>query len=428
MRPPPATVLIVEDERLVALDLQRSLTRFGYAAPVTAASAAAALEACRQHRPSIAVVDLRLKGDMDGVALGKRLREEFDIPFVVLTAYADPQTVARATASGPSAYLLKPVNADELRVAIEVGIARHAADRRLREHMARMRGVLGAAGEGIIAVDAAGRFELFNEAASRILDYTPGPDDRVGRVGKLAFFLPDATTPYNPADLPLARGLRGEPSDRLEIFVRNEGRVDGVYVSATGRTLRGDDGEITGAMVTFRDVTAMRRTQERLATLATTDGLTGLGNHRAFHERLAEAAANPPTSGPGFSLALLDLDGFKALNDQFGHPAGDAVLTAVADVIRRNSRRTDIAARCGGDEFGVLYTQTDEEAALALAERIRAAIEALPTRSPITASIGVCGYRPELGNDGAALLQKADEALYRAKQMGKNRVVLADRE
>lgn len=425
MSPAAAVVLIVEDERLVALDLQRSLTRFGYAVPATAATAAAAIAACHEHRPSIAVVDLRLKGEIDGLALGQQLREAFDIPFLVLTAYADEETVARATAAGPSGYLLKPVNADELRIAIEVGLARHAAERRARERMAWMRGVLGAAGEGIIAVDRHGRFEVFNEAASRILDYIPEPDDRVGHMSKVAFFLPDGATPFAPGDLPLARALRGEATDRLEIYVCSEGRPEGIFVSATARTLRDEAGEISGAVLTFRDVTALRRTQERLATLATTDNLTGLGNHRAFQEQLALATTSSAREGSGFALALLDLDGFKALNDQFGHPAGDAVLAGIAEVIRRNIRRTDFAARTGGDEFCVLYPHTDEDAALLLAERLRAAIEALPTRAPITVSIGVCRYRPDFGHDAAALLQKADEALYQAKHTGKNRAVRA---
>ncbi|GDX79906.1 hypothetical protein LBMAG42_17170 [Deltaproteobacteria bacterium] len=425
MSPAPATVLVVEDERLVALDLQRSLTRFGYRVPITVASAADAVAVCQGSRPALALVDVHLKGDVDGIELGRRLREEFDVPFIFLTAYADEETVKRAGAVGPGAYLLKPVNVDELRIAIEVAMVRHAAESRLRAQTRWMRGVLDAAGEGIIVVDREGCFEVFNEAAMRILDYSPGPQDKVGQMIDISFFLPDRVTPFEPAELPLARALRGEPSDRMDIYVRSAGVTDGVFVSATGRTLRGDAGEITGAVLTFRDVTALRRTQERLATLATTDGLTGLGNHRAFQERLAAAAAASPAEGPGFSLALLDLDGFKALNDRFGHPAGDAVLARIADVIRRNVRRSDFAARYGGDEFCVLYPDTDEDAAYGFAERLRVAIEALPTLSPLTVSIGVCGYRPRFGHDGAALLQAADEALYEAKQRGKNCVARA---
>ncbi len=415
-----AAVLVVEDERLVARDLQRSLIRFGYHVPLTVASAEEAVTACMDACPALVLVDIHLKGSVDGIALGHRLRDEFDIPFVYLTAFADEETVARARGTNPGGYLLKPINHDEMRIAIEVAIHRHAADRRVRARERWARSILDAAGDGIIVVDRDGTFEVFNESARRIVGLGPADVPQRDWAAHFGLHHLDGVTLFEGSDLPLARALRGESTDRVDVIVRNAAVPDGVCVSATGRPMRDANGEITGAIVTLRDITALRRTQERLATLATTDGLTGLGNHRALHERLARAAATVSEATPGFALALLDVDGLKELNDRFGHPAGDAVLAQIAEVIRRNVRRLDYAARYGGDEFCVLFTDTDEDAAVIFAERLRVAIAALPSAIPLTVSIGVCGYRAAFGHDGTALLQATDEALYRAKQSGKN--------
>jgi diguanylate cyclase (GGDEF)-like protein/PAS domain S-box-containing protein len=165
---------------------------------------------------------------------------------------------------------------------------------------------------------------------------------------------------------------------------------------------------------------------ERLKALATRDGLTGLLNHRVFYERLAEAYEMAGRYNQPLSLLLLDVDRFKLYNDDFGHPAGDVVLRAVAEVLEIEARRTDVVARYGGEEFAILLTHTDAAAAELVAERLRCAIEdhAWPMR-PITISVGVASLRPGVV-DGRALVRAADAALYASKRDGRNRVTLAD--
>ncbi|HWX24232.1 MAG TPA: sensor domain-containing diguanylate cyclase, partial [Vicinamibacteria bacterium] len=168
---------------------------------------------------------------------------------------------------------------------------------------------------------------------------------------------------------------------------------------------------------------------ERIKELAIRDSLTTLYNRRAFGDHLAQALAREDRVGGRFGLLLLDIDHFKRLNDTFGHPAGDAVLKNVAQVLLRHLRRGDQAARYGGEEFAVILPGTDEEGAVHLADRIRAALEKSQvtvegTRMGVTASFGAAVW-PRDGATLEALLAAADRALYAAKQGGRNRVVAA---
>lgn len=166
------------------------------------------------------------------------------------------------------------------------------------------------------------------------------------------------------------------------------------------------------------------RQTDRLQELARTDPLTGLLNRRAFEARLSEEFARAVRYKQPLSVLVLDLDGLKGLNDREGHRRGDAALVGAALALRRGSRATDIGARWGGDEFVVLAPSTAGEEALRLAERIRGAASASPQLAGLTLSAGVTTLEPTRPNVGPeALVADADAALYRAKQLGRNRVV-----
>ena len=168
----------------------------------------------------------------------------------------------------------------------------------------------------------------------------------------------------------------------------------------------------------------MAQANVRLAEMATTDGLTGLANHRQFHDALGQAVRAHAT----VSLLMIDVDQFKAFNDDFGHPAGDRVLQVVADVLRTTLRGADTVARYGGEEFGLVLPGLDDDHALSVAERVRTAVEraAVPGR-PVTVSVGVATVETGTVGGGpdevaAWLVDQADSALYAAKAQGRNRV------
>ncbi|MBA3393019.1 MAG: diguanylate cyclase [Deltaproteobacteria bacterium] len=168
----------------------------------------------------------------------------------------------------------------------------------------------------------------------------------------------------------------------------------------------------------------------RLAQLAVTDGLTGLYNHRHFHERLTLEVERSQRSGLPLSLLMLDVDHFKQFNDTFGHPAGDEVLRQLARVLGDTRRANDVVARYGGEEFAVILVDTPKFTAAKVADRVRERVnshdfsEAAPRVGKLSLSIGVATF-PDDGGDAESLVRAADTALYAAKRAGRNRVALA---
>jgi diguanylate cyclase (GGDEF)-like protein len=172
--------------------------------------------------------------------------------------------------------------------------------------------------------------------------------------------------------------------------------------------------------------TERRRYRAHLETMARFDPLTGLANRTTFEERLLQEAQRAKRHDRRFALLFMDLDGFKAINDRHGHKAGDQVLIDVAQVLASNCRATDLAARQGGDEFVVLLAEIEDLAAAEkAAEKLRTHIAALSwNQMQVGASIGLALW-PDDADDSETLMRLADDAMYRAKRDGKNRISLA---
>ncbi len=171
----------------------------------------------------------------------------------------------------------------------------------------------------------------------------------------------------------------------------------------------------------------LHRSMRRMQRIALTDGLTGLPNRRAFMEALSQSIARQRRDSQPFSVLYLDLDGFKQINDQHGHAGGDRVLTEVADVLRSSVRRTDTAARIGGDEFAIVLVGGDGAEASLVGERLRVRVEQRMTANQwaVTASIGAVSFMTPPKSEEAALAV-ADALLYHAKASGKNKVLSSD--
>ncbi|RMQ36417.1 MULTISPECIES: sensor domain-containing diguanylate cyclase [Pseudomonas syringae group genomosp. 2] len=185
------------------------------------------------------------------------------------------------------------------------------------------------------------------------------------------------------------------------------------------------EGTITHYVSISQDVTTRLGREQKLLEIAHSDPLTGLNNRRAAEHTLERLIDTARISGKPFSLIIGDIDHFKSVNDRYGHPAGDRVLTSVAVILKQRIRLQDVAARWGGEEFLILVPDSSLDHAAELADRIRKGVEGLliPNAGSVTISLGVAQLSP--GETAASLIQRADKALYQAKRRGRNRVDIA---
>jgi two-component system cell cycle response regulator len=283
----------------------------------------------------------------------------------------------------------------------------------LRTHrIARMSGVTaqGRALEGTT-------FNDNNGLVANVVRYgAPLPGREVSHMDRQVIF--DADTQV--------RGLAS-----LKIFPLVAGdRILGTLVAGSRKRAAFDDDALRMLeVIAIQAAQAVLRAQlyEQMEKMATTDGLTGLLNHRTFQGRFDEALAAARRYGRNCSLILTDIDHFKSVNDTYGHPMGDQVLKGVARIIREKARDTDLVARYGGEEFAIIMPEADVKAALAIAERIREAVMAEVFQTDqgplkVTLSLGIATF-PEVSQDKQGLVDLSDQCLYFAKRHGRNQSV-----
>ena len=212
---------------------------------------------------------------------------------------------------------------------------------------------------------------------------------------------------------------------------------EGKWLFFTATALRNSDGLVIGAIETMQDVTerrlaeeSLRESEERYRQLSLTDSLTQLSNARQFNLALNQELERAARYRRPMTLLIVDVDDFKLVNDTWGHAEGDRVLQVLAGIIQSCLRHSDSAYRYGGEEFAVLMPETDAAAGVVFGERLRLCfMESSPTLScgtvlNVSVSIGVSEYRP--GDDVHSLFCRADDGMYQAKRLGKNRVVVVE--
>ncbi len=230
--------------------------------------------------------------------------------------------------------------------------------------------------------------------------------------------------------LPLGASMDAAGRHRLVSLLHGQDGVEGVLVACRPAALGPWDYDAVPLVhaTTGHLATAVRNAQlmEEMRRLAAYDDLTGLAGRRHFMTELEREFDRARREGRALSILMVDADHFKAINDEFGHAGGDAVLLALADQLRRNTRTLDVAGRLGGEEFGVLLPGADAAIAELVAERLRGAVDrmAVPWKAAsirVTVSVGSATWDRVCGPD--VLLERADAALYEAKRGGRNRVV-----
>ena len=313
-----------------------------------------------------------------------------------------------------------------------------------------LRNVLGALPVGVWIMERTGRIVEVNPAGERIWGGARyvGPE----QFGEYKAWWQSSGEPIAADEWAAARAIRkGETSIDEEIRIECFDGSEKIILNSAV-PLRDDAGEIQGAIIVNQDITARKGVEEELRRAnaaidaanrdlqevlqreqirARTDELTGLCNRRAFFNLSRQLFSVAKRYATPLSVVMFDLDRFKQINDELGHQAGDEALRRVAHVLRQHTRHADVLARYGGEEFIVALPNTTVEQALAMAEIIRRAVAAEPAEADggvcVTISAGVAGTMPD-DPDLEAAIRRADEALYTAKEEGRNciRVLAAD--
>ena len=416
-------LLIVEDERIIALDLRRRIEKFGYQVCAVVSTAEEAVSATEEHNPDIVLMDIMLSGDRDGTDAAVELRDRFGTPVVFLTAYADEQTLKRAKRAEPVGYVLKPFKERELYTTIEIALYKSRVDKELLRQERLFNAILSSIGEGLVSTDANARVTFLNPVAVQLTGWQEEeargkPLDEV-----IKFF--DHTTEER-LDLPLQQIDEDSFYEFDELYLLTK---LGGHVNVSGRltAIHQPGGSQEGYLVALRDVTAYHRMSEIIDYQARHDSLTGLMNRKAFFGHLHELAAEAATEDNHHTFLYVDLDQFKIVNDIAGHRAGDELLRQVSRDLVGTLGERGMVARLGGDEFGAVILNTPVEEGLDVARDIQ---EVLNRRFiwqqkafQVTTTIGLV---PVGGNntDGYSILAAADDANYLAKESGGNTVKL----
>ena len=467
-------ILIVDDDPALARILSRMLAENGYETG-TLSSGEGLFEYLGIHQVDLVVLDLALPG-ADGFALIEKLRHQDgtrDLPILVLTSTPPEQSLVKALGLGASDVVSKPFRVPELLARIRTHLR---AGRELNQAKAdaRSQAALVEILREITATLAPR--ELFQVLVRRVAAGLRIPRCSIilGRPGaelatvvaasdnpmltelsiELARY-PEITRALTTGEVVLVRDVLSDP---LYQGIRDQWRTQSRDIPTTSalvlpfslrgeragvfflRTVAGDpplgeadrrfasqvaESAVAAIEKAFDLEEAMRR-ESAMRHLAETDPLTGLCNRRALDEKLRQEVDRAVRYGTVLTCVMIDLDNFKALNDEHGHPTGDRVLAQFAELLRREQRSVDVVARYGGEEFVVLLPETGTSGARLFAERILRRVAATPFGEAgrpvsLTISLGLATFPDARAEDGDGLLRLADRNLLRAKADGRNR-------
>lgn len=252
-------------------------------------------------------------------------------------------------------------------------------------------------------------------------DYIQLPRDQLIGFNVYELFDPELAATYDKADQALfeEKGIQ-----TYEAAVRSE-EGNEFYVKFHKSCFYHENGDVAGLIGAIFDITEQKKLERSLLRLASYDELTGLYNRREGIRRAEDLFATQARGDGTFCMLMIDVDYFKRINDEYGHQCGDRALVFIADQLKAISRSSDVVVRYGGEEFVILLPATDRDAARVIAERYRASIAGEPfqfeDQKPFTLAVSI-GLSVSKGQSLKALFKEADDALYRAKSLGRNRV------
>jgi two-component system cell cycle response regulator len=451
-----ARILVVDDNPLNVKLLAAKLARDYYFVS-TAENGIQCLDAAQKEHPDLILLDIMMP-EMDGFEACEKLKADpatRHIPVVMVTALSDTADRVRGLQCGADDFLTKPINDVALmaRVRSLLRLKMMMDEWRLREATAAQFDFPVAAEED--PTEMTGRILLLEDNANdrkTVLNYLDSGKMQHTEAANIQAAMDEAQTGaydlvmtsldlHKEDGLFLCAQLRAREATRTLpiLLMANEGEIDliarGLDLGANDYLMR----PIEGSELIARTNTQLRQKRhydrlrlnyEQSLALALVDPLTGAYNRRYLDMHMPKVFARAQTTNRPLSVFSIDLDHFKAVNDTYGHAAGDVVLKTVVARVIQCLRPTDLVVRMGGEEFAVIMPETEPKTALSVGERLREAVEKLEITVPgfgeplkVTISLGVASARQMPEETPDSLLKRGDAALYKAKETGRNRVV-----
>ncbi|MFM7363517.1 MAG: diguanylate cyclase [Cuspidothrix sp.] len=413
--PQDCTILIVDDLIQNIQVLGRTLETQGYSITY-ALSGKESLQRLQAIQPDLILLDL-LMPEMSGLEVCEIIKknpEYYHIPILFLTASHEEEHLIEAFEKGAADYVTKPFRATELLARVRTHIQLKRQTRQLQQSEQKLNTIITYIKDGILIIDKTGVVKFANPAAAQMFDRQL-PDLINHELG-----LPIVVEKFAEIDIIRSNGILG----RAEISVANTEWLE-QQVSIVSMRDVSDRNQIEKKLRIA--LNKQKVLSQKLKKIANTDVLTGIANRRHILFLLKKEFQRSQRYHQNFSVLIIDVDHFKYVNDTYGHPIGDIVLKEICQFLVSSLRNVDTVGRLGGEEFIVILPATELEGAIELAQRLCTQIRDLDIDIThkivkITVSIGVTSYQTNDVND-TVILQRADDALYQAKETGRDRVI-----
>jgi len=422
-------ILVVEDEKELAVDIRNRLQKLGYSVPNITDSGEEALKKIAETHPHLVLIDICLSGKINGVQVADIIQNNLGILMSSLTKYFLVHTLHKQQLNKPFSYILEPIAEKDLDIAVEMALDKQEIENKLEKKHQQLTAIINSMGSAVVVTDTNGCVQIMNPIAEKLTGWKQ--NEAVGKDLTEIFSLIDNET-KEPIENLAKQAIKADTILSLPencTLIAKDGRL--IAIGDNIAPIRDNDGKITGAVLLCQDITKRKHKEAKLRRNAFYDGLTALPNRILFTDRLRQALERSKRRNDfHFAVLFLDLDGFKAINDRFGHQMGDNLLIAIARRLELCLRSGDTVARFGGDEFAILLEEIkDVSDATNIAQRIHESL-AFPLNFNghniiCTASIGIA-LSSSKHNEPESVLRDADIAMYRAKQQGKARYGIFD--
>ncbi|MCK4312779.1 MAG: diguanylate cyclase [Candidatus Cloacimonetes bacterium] len=437
-------ILIVEDERLIAKDIQRTLMMIGYEVPNPVKSGKEALKMAKELKPDLVLVDIKLEGNLNGTEITDTIQNKLKIPVIYLTAYSDKQTISDAKVTGPFGYLIKPFDDRELHTTIEMALYKFKLEKRSTVSRVKIENLHNTAFQ-LAGCEKEGEvYQITIKAAEEILNFSICSLSI--KEGKNFFVKASSSKLQSKSrkEFKFGEGLSGKTlssgetyvfgkSDELPEVIPEWDKLQSGISSPIGEfgvfqvasfeenAFNNDDVKLLELLLGHATKALSRvQFQNELREQAIIDSLTGVYNRFFLYQALEQELKHSKRYNRPIAFIIVDVNNLKGINDKYGHQMGDKALQYVASLLVYVARESDIVVRNGGDEFLVMLPETGKEVEI-VEKRIKENLiiwNKTKNKFPFTVTFAVGGAFWERNNPQTVeeIIAIADQRMYEDKR------------